>query len=231
MPDYLETVYFRNEGSENDYPQKLCDYLINTYIKPSILISEKLLDIGSGKGNYLIGFARRGFDVKGLDKKIECIDILPKYDIRKCDIEKDKFPFEDNNFDIVFSKSVIEHVTNADNFLLESLRVLKKGGKIILMTPDWNSNHETFWDAYTHVKPWTRKSLQNAMKMKGFDNVKSILFRQLPILWKYPCLKPLCDLTSLLPHSLKWKDKEEDYFNTWIRFSKEKMILATGTKL
>ncbi len=227
MTNYLETIYFRDEKKENDYPQKLCDYLIENYI--GIPNSKMLLDIGSGKGNHLIGFARRGFDVRGLDLRPECI-IATDYKVRLCNIEKDSFPFGDNRFDVVFSKSVLEHTVNSDNFLSESLRVLKRGGVVILMTPDWNTQHEIFWDDYTHVKAWTRKSLQNAMKINGFDKVESILFRQLPILWKYPCLRFLCDLTSLLPHSLKWRDKEEEIFNTWIRFSKEKMILAIGKK-
>ncbi len=222
MSNYLKTIYFRDEQGKDDYPQKLCDYLIKNHIGAS-KNKKRLLDIGSGKGNHLVGFARRGFIVKGIDK-------VKGPQVVKCDIEQDKFPFQTNSFDVIFSKSVLEHVSNADNFLKESLRVLKRGGTIILMTPDWNTQHEIFWDDYTHVKPWTRKSLQDAMRIKGFDGVKSILFRQLPVLWKYPCLKPLCDLTSLLPHSSKWKDKEEKYFNTWIRFSKEKMILAVGEK-
>ena len=225
MTNYLETIYFRDEQSENDYPQKLCDYLIKNYIGASGV----LLDIGSGKGNHLTGFARRGFDVYGLDMLPECIEATD-YDVRFCNLEKDSFPFEDNKFDVVYTKSVIEHVFNADNFLAEALRVLKKDGIAIIMAPDWGSHYKIFWDDYLHIKPWTRKSLQDAMVIKGFSDVKSILFRQLPILWKYPCLKPLSDLTSLLPDSLKWKDKEEKYFNAWIRFSKEKMILATGTK-
>ena len=229
MTNYLKTIYFRDEKEENDYPQKLCDYLIENYVGDS-KNKKRLLDIGSGKGNHLTGFARRGFDVRGIDKRLES-KIASNYNVQLCNIEEDSFPFKDNTFDVIFSKSVLEHVLNVDNFLLESLRVLKRGGIIILMVPDWVSQWKSFWDDYTHSKPWTRKSLQDALDIIGFGNVKSILFRQLPILWKYPFLKPISDLTSLLlPYSWQWKDKEEKYFNTWIRFSKEKMILATGVK-
>jgi len=168
--------------------------------------------------------------VTGIDSKPECVEVIKSFSILRCDLEKEKFPFVDNHFHVVFSKSVLEHVSNADNFLSESLRVLRKGGIAILMTPDWDTHHEIFWDDYTHVKAWTRKSLQDAMLIHGFDEVQSTLFRQLPLLWKFPLLGVLCDLLALLPHSFKWKDKEEKQFRTWIRFSKEKMILATGVK-
>lgn len=232
MATYLETHYFRDEYSETAYPQKLCDYIVHRYLFPFFGKKEgiTLLDVGSGKGNHLVGFQRRRIQCYGLDKRRECLEALRSFDIRECDLEKDPFPFPNAFFDVVFSKSVIEHVAHTDHFFPEMMRVLKPGGLVILLTPDWRSQAAIFWDDYTHVKPWTRKGLQNALKIFGFEKVESILFRQLPWVWKYPFLEWLCDLIALLPDSWKWKDKEESNFREWIRFSKEKMLLATGVK-
>ena len=225
MSNYLETIYFRNETGENGYPQKLCDYLIDRF---SITNNYSLLDIGCGKGNHLIGFNRRGIRVKGIDRFFS--ETIQDYDISLCNIEQDYFPFEDESFDVIFSKSVIEHVSNADNFFEESFRVLKEGGIAIILTPDWNSQYKYFWDDYTHKKAWSRKSLQNVMRIKGFNQVKCEHFLQLPIVWKYPWLKYVCRVISLLPDSLRWKDSKEEIFRKYIRFSKEKMLLAIGVK-
>jgi len=233
VSNYLETIYFKDEFAEEAFPQQLCDHLIKKCgleiaFPPDHIL--KLLDIGSGKGNHLIGFARRGFSVCGVDKREECCESVPEIPVHKVDIERARLPFKSDKFDVVFSKSVIEHVANADNFLKETFRVLRPGGMAIILTPDWNTQHTMFWDDYTHVKAWTRKSLQNAMKIHQFFEVECTLFRQLPILWEHPWLKPICDLVSLLPHSCKWKDKNEEQHRPFIRFSKEKMILATGVK-
>ncbi|MCK5617368.1 methyltransferase domain-containing protein, partial [Candidatus Pacearchaeota archaeon] len=166
----------------------------------------------------------------GLDKRDECVASLEEFDIKSCDIESAPFPYEDDYFDFIFSKSVLEHVVNVDNFLSQSYRVLKPGGIAVLMTPDWKSQHDFFWDDYTHVKAFTRKSLQNAMVMHGYDNVNSSYFLQLPIVWKYPVMKYAARLIALLPDSLKWKDREQREFRPLIRFSKEKMLLAYGVK-
>ena len=48
MSTYLETIYFRDEYSEEAYPQKLCNHLATSYLsKLGDLKGKKLLDIGS----------------------------------------------------------------------------------------------------------------------------------------------------------------------------------------
>ena len=231
MSSYLETIYFKDEYGENDYPRLLCGHIVAEYYSRAGAVEGKsLLDIGSGKGSHLIGFSKHGMKVYGLDKRDECVASLEEFDIKSCDIESAPFPYEDDYFDFIFSKSVLEHVVNVDNFLSQSYRVLKPGGIAVLMTPDWKSQHDFFWDDYTHVKAFTRKSLQNAMVMHGYDNVNSSYFLQLPIVWKYPVMKYAARLIALLPDSLKWKDREQREFRPLIRFSKEKMLLAYGVK-
>ncbi|HEV2620736.1 MAG TPA: methyltransferase domain-containing protein [Frateuria sp.] len=48
------------------------------------------------------------------------------------------FPFDDGSFDYIFSEHMIEHIHYLDglNMLSECYRVLKKGGKIRISTPD-----------------------------------------------------------------------------------------------
>ena len=173
MSNYLETIYFRDEYSDKAYPQLLCNHIVETFFSPNGSVKDKkILDIGSGKGNHLVGFKRAGLEAYGLDKRNECVSALSDFDIRICDIEKESIPYDDDYFDFVFSKSVLEHVSNTDNFLAETLRVMKPGGKAVFMTPDWRSQCKFFWDDYTHVKAFTRKSLQDALIMNGYNKVE-----------------------------------------------------------
>jgi SAM-dependent methyltransferase len=234
MPNYLETVYFAEEYGKDEYPQKLCDYLYERYFEDYARAHAgeklKLLDIGSGKGNHLVGFSRHNIEGYGIDKREECVEILDYFDIRECDMEKDSLPFEDNTFDFIFSKSVIEHVYNTDNFLDESYRVLKPGGIMVLMTPDWRSQKNYFWDDYTHVKPFTRKGFQNSLKLKNFKDVGCVKFYQLPFVWKYPWLSFVPKFISVIPDMFRFTDADEMRSRVWIRFSKEQMLLAKGVK-
>ena len=218
--NYLSVVY--NEGScpFTEYPDKLANYLISRYsIKPN----HKLLEVGCGRGDFLRGFIRSGIDCHGVDQSDTAKKICPEADIRLADLEE-KIPYEDNFFDVIYSKSVIEHFYYPDHLFTEIHRVLKPGGLVISLTPDWEYNYKSFYDDYTHRVPFTVTSLRDIMLITSFENIEVERFRQLPFLWKMPWLNLLSVLTAwITPSCLKKNSK-------FIRFSQEVMLLSSGTK-
>lgn len=52
-----------------------------------------------------------------------------------------KFPYEDNQFDIIHSNQVIEHVKDTDLFVSEIYRILKPGGYAVISTENLASWH------------------------------------------------------------------------------------------
>ncbi|HJY98748.1 MAG TPA: class I SAM-dependent methyltransferase [Patescibacteria group bacterium] len=232
MPNYKDVVYFTDEFGWDNYPQKLCNYLHELYFKKYTRKAKKpkLLDLGSGKGNHLVGFKRLGISTYGLDKRREFLKVPGNIPVRYCNFESDRFPFKTAYFDFIFSKSVIEHVSDIEKMMKESYRVLKPGGIIVIMTPDWSSHFKYFYDDYTHKTPLTRKGLQNVLRLFGFDVITAEYFYQLPFVWKHPWLKVIPQAISLLPDWLKWRDEAEHNPRKIIRFSKEKMLIAVGVK-
>jgi len=183
------------------YPSKLIWYLVSKY---GLAASNKVLDMGCGDGTFAKAFASIGFPVVRVDKELFLQD-----GIDQCDFEKDELPYKRNKYDVVFCKSVIEHLREPWNMLSECLRVLNVGGVAILLAPDWNSQWRTFYDDPTHVHPYTVKGIKNTLKFAGFRDVASEKFYQLPMLWKRPWMRPFL------------------MFNRWAR---ESMVLAIGKK-
>ena len=228
MSKYTNVVYPEDKG--NAYPQKLCNYISERFFNTSEIKKSKILDIGCCKGTALHSFKRSGnFKLFGIDMRDEKVEGI---EFKACNLEKEKIPFPTDFFDFIYSKSVLEHVANTDNFLSEALRVLKPGGRAVFLTPDWRSQYKCFWNDYTHVKPFTRKSLRDSLLIHGYNSVDCEYFYQLPFIWKYPFLKFIPQIISILPDSFKWKTSEQR--NTkdrkLIRFSKEKMLLVSGRK-
>ena len=61
-------------------------------------------------------------------------------------------PFIDGCFDTAVSFQVLEHVPEPSQFLVEAFRVLKPGGKAILMTPFMWGEHEPPYDYYRYTQ-------------------------------------------------------------------------------
>ena len=226
MSNYRDVIYSKDDN--NDYPSKLCDYLVMRFFNAKE--NGMLLDVGCSGGTHMKYFAQNGFECKGVDLRDENVD---GFEVRGCNIETEKIPFDDNTFDYVFSKSLAEHVNNTDNFFSNVSRVLKPGGIFVCMTPDWKSQMSHFWDDYTHVHAFTRKSLRNALTINGFIGADCEYFYQLPFVWECVFLEivPIV-INAITTQNMKWKNRNEGNGedNKLIRFSKEKMLLASAFK-
>ena len=138
---------------------------------------------------------------------------------------KSQLPFNENYFDVIYSKSFIEHFYYPEDVFKEVLRILKPGGKFINLTPDWETVYRGFYEDYTHRTPFTETSLKDIYLINGFKSASVEKFKQLPILWNGNLIaKFLSEATRfLVPTWLSKKFK-------WVRFSKEIMLLSFGQK-
>lgn len=117
-------------------------------IKERLSNTSKILDLGCGSirlngKEHFPGYNFEGEVIGlGLDKG-EHVDI-------SIDLNKEKIPFEDKTFDMVYSHHFLEHLNNAFEIILEVHRVLKKGGYFLIRTP-----HISYLDSlasFAHVK-------------------------------------------------------------------------------
>jgi SAM-dependent methyltransferase len=75
-----------------------------------------------------------------------------------------KLDFPDNSFDAVLSTQVLEHVFSPRTYLLEALRVLRPGGKLILTTHGIWEDHGCPYD----FRRWTYDGLARELNDAGF---------------------------------------------------------------
>jgi SAM-dependent methyltransferase len=151
----------------------------------------KILEIGSG-GGFL----------KMLDSRIITSDILSSVN---CDMtfSAEAMPFEDNSLSAIFMIDVLHHIPDCSKFFAEAQRILKPGGKIVMIEPA-NTIFSRFIYTNFHHENFDPQTLD----------------------WKFPTSGPLSGANGALP----WIVFSRDYESFKILFpnlDKEKMKLHT----
>ena len=100
---------------------------------------ERLLEIGCGNGLSAQLLNKLGYWVVGTDISPFFLSDTAKWQSKSlkyiaCDALE--LPFHDESFDVVCSNDLIEHVPDAGQTLAEMVRVVKKGGLIIIASPN-----------------------------------------------------------------------------------------------
>ena len=136
---------------KNEYPSELIVGFIRRNFTSKIHRQErggvKILELGCGWGNNMRFVKNEGFDVYGIDFSSTAIKRLKKLFPGKvycCDFIK--IPFPDNNFDLIYDRSSIQHNNKNDIFKIhtEVYRTLKKGGKFFsIMLKEGNNGFLT----------------------------------------------------------------------------------------
>lgn len=219
--DYLDIIYSPEKKPESVYPSQLVGHLCEKF---DLKKGDKILEPGVGTGNFLQPFQDRGLKCSGCDLSAHAgADLKGKnIELKTCNIEVDGLPYKDNQFDVVYSKSLLEHFVNPGYYLQEVLRVLKPGGKCLTLVPDWEVNYRTFYDDPTHKSPFTKVSLRDIYLLNGFEAVAIEKLRQLPIVWKFPQLNVICSAISpFVPIRTQ---------NKFLRWSRELMLIGYGQK-
>jgi len=220
MADYLKVVYDTNSHPQTTYPGNLASYLFHTF---GMQKGQRFLEPGCGRGEFLAEFHKLDLDCFGLDLSPHAGSQCPDVEVKKeIDIENELWPFPDNHFDVIYNKSLMEHLRYPDKFLVEARRVLKPGGKILCLIPDWESNYKTYFDDFTHRTPFTKVALSDIYKISDFTDIRVYKFRQLPVVWRYPVINIFCAAISpFIPVRTK---------NKFLRWSRELMLIGYATK-
>ncbi|MCU0641421.1 MAG: methyltransferase domain-containing protein [Candidatus Margulisbacteria bacterium] len=92
----------------------------------------KILNVGCGNQTYGTDF----------------VDLYPQRPgVAKCDVDREKLPYADASFDEVYSDNMMEHLKNPNLVLSEMVRVLKKGGRLVIIT-----DNASFWAYHLGAK-------------------------------------------------------------------------------
>jgi ubiquinone/menaquinone biosynthesis C-methylase UbiE len=172
----LQTLY-RVRFSEAERARKdrvwkvLCKGFFQQYIAPS----DTVLEIASGYGEFIrhIVSSRK----IAVDLNPEARDCLPvEVEFHLANASRLTM-IADGSVDTCFSSNFFEHLPSKevmDEVLAEVLRVLRPGGRYVVMQPNIRYEPGRYWDYYDHILPLSHLSCREAFAKAGYEVVEVI---------------------------------------------------------
>lgn len=155
----------------NRYNYYSADKWEYTKALPYIQKGDKVLEIGCATGLFLTQMKEKGAEVEGIELNHSALEIARKAGFTVHDkLIEDFAPDNAGKYDAVCFFQVLEHITEVKPFLDNVLKVVRKGGKIIIAVP--NSNPYLFRydkiDAFNlpphHTGLWDRQTFERLPK-------------------------------------------------------------------
>ena len=223
---YLKTHYNEKLRPYTKFPYQLASMLTEKYLGSS---KGKLLDVCCGRGEFMEIYESLGFEVYGVD--LETVAIERGLNVKIANVDKDKLPFEDETFDFIIMKSAIEHMRNVYHVMENLTRVLKPGGKLIILTNDFRSIYRIFYDDADHKSPFTVYSIEELFLRYGYHNITSTDIFYLPFTWNSKILKLIPRIIrNLVPIDFSPRVSMRNPIVKLIKCSRETQLLGCGTK-
>jgi SAM-dependent methyltransferase len=142
---------------------------------------DRVLEVGCGAGLLAIELARAERLVTGVEVSEVILREARRHSSGRVDLHRvvgTGLPFESNTFDFAYSVEVVEHLHERDvaNHLAEIRRVLRRGGRYWMLTPNRQYPIDRWGvetDADVHLKEWTYSELSSAMRSVGFVHIRT----------------------------------------------------------
>lgn len=172
MPTFTADEYFQTrlpfDPRRAVVWKEICRYLLQRKL---IVANGVVADIGAGYGefiNHIDARERHAVDISG-----DLADYFAKdvtLHVHSC---ASMPSLADGHFDVAFSSNVFEHLTREelDATLAEVWRILKPGGRLLLVQPNFKYCATSYFDDYTHLQVFTHVSLADLLASRRFEVV------------------------------------------------------------
>jgi ubiquinone/menaquinone biosynthesis C-methylase UbiE len=176
-------IYQRDQYAKGGLGVRYWDYRDDQAFQ--YVIGHDILDAGCGEGITLEKLVRLFPEkrVVGVDTEPENLEICLRHKLPVQEGSLYALPFADESFDTVLFSEVIEHLDRPEKALSEIYRVLRPGGRAVIIFPNdrtfmfarlaMGMVREAFYDP-GHVKQWTPGGIRKALSEAGFASLVSL---------------------------------------------------------
>ena len=192
----LKDLYARRFGpEERAQKQALWKVLCKSFLQRYVSESDVVVDLGAGYCEFInnIHCGRKiAVDLNEDTRQYAAQDVTVLLE------PADVLSLEDATVDVAFASNLFEHLPSKEVLtavLAEIHRVLRPGGRLLVLQPNIRYAYKEYWDYFDHYLPLSHLSLSEALQLEGF-RIEEVRPRFLPYTVKsrFPKFGPLVRL-------------------------------------
>ncbi len=140
----------------------------------------KILDIGCGRGYFLLACRHAGYEVEGIDISSAAADYVSselKIPVHLGEIDQIELTAE--SFDVITLWHSLEHTADPNGYIQKAYKWLKQDGILVIDVPDYSGDDAKHtwsdwqgWSIPYHFYHFTKDSLSYLLRKHGFTVIR-----------------------------------------------------------
>ena len=191
---------------------------VGRYLQRFVPVDGKVLDVACDRGQF-IRHIRAG-EKWATDLRDVASALPPDVQFVRGDSLEISQALPNDYFDLAFISNFLEHLPSTEAVikqLVETHKVLRRGGRVLILQPNVRLIGGSYWDFIDHQTPLTEKSLVEAGGLAGFET-RVVITRFLPYTTK-----------SRLPQDARLVSFYLAFRPAWWLFGRQSLYLGEKT--
>jgi len=172
--------YISHTNKRSDFISKLYQKVRTLSIKrkykliSKLIRSKKILDVGSGTGEFLSYMKSKKFDTYGIEIAKKARELSIKN--HKLNVKGSLLRLDETNFDVITMWHVLEHVYDLDGYMKKIKSLLNDKGIVIIAVPNhkcfdqkFYGKHWAGWDVPLHLWHFDKDSMLKLSNKYGLE--------------------------------------------------------------
>lgn len=163
----------------------------------------RVLDLGCGLGCMGKLKPDSAIEVFGLDIDEGAVARAAQYEKAQVwNLETQQLPFDNDYFDAILAKDILEHLQSPWTLVTEIYRTLRPDGIVIASVA--MAKPKVVWDDYTHIRGFTSYALRSLFADSGFDILHIHKMGGIPLAGKLHLVRYIPTILRFPPLDLLW---------------------------
>src|SRR5512133_3609960 len=162
--DIYQEDYYRGRESWPDFRTEIRTVISLALLSPDSVV----LEVGCGSGELLKALRSRVGLAAGVDLSTSGLVVAKGRGHVACALAE-RLPFQNRSFDVVLAQHLIEHLPDPATWLAEWRRVLRPGGRVVVVTPNADFPDPSLFEDPTHVHLSTPATLKAELEGAGYQ--------------------------------------------------------------